>query len=307
MKILKASGAYRILLPYIAIAGLLAAIDIFLLISISYTITGVKVLDVACQQACSFLKEHLNSIIVFILCLKLVCSFLAIQLQSSICATIRTYLVCRAQEKATQFENPVFINLSELTSFSFNDVNEYINKWIQSLLIIIVEVVPLCAIVFALYLNDRSATIGILGYFFITIFTSSFVVATRNNRLGSQREEIDRRIASLLGSVYAARVMIFTLKLQSFFTEKFRYLLLKHRRVYTGQQMALHMPKTVVEIMTYLGLVILISLTGDGDIGAIVPFGIAAIRLLPASQRLMASISGLQQSYAVRRKIMKID
>ena len=304
---LKTSGAFKFLLPYIFTAGLLAAIDIFLLLSISYIITGVKVLDIACQQTCSFLMEHLTLLIIFILCLKFICSFAAIKLQSNICATIRTFLVCRAQDKTTQFENPVFINLSELTSFSFNDVNEYINKWIQSLLIIVVEVVPLCAIVFALYLNDRSATIGILGYFFLVIFTSSFVVATRNNQLGSQREAIDRRIASMLGSVYAARVMIFTLKLQLFFTEKLRYILIKHQQVYIGQQMALHMPKTVVEIMTYLGLVILISVTRDGDIDAIVPFGIAAIRLLPASQRLMASISGIQQSSAVRRKIMKID
>lgn len=208
----------------------------------------------------------------------------------------------------TRYLSPLFLNMSKskkdevITNINVETV-VFSRGYLISILSILVELMTLIGIFFALLIIDFKSTIFILAIGILLIFLYSLIFLPKIKKWGKERADYDESRLEIVRESLNSSKFIIASKLINWSEKRLSVILKKISDVWSKQLFATQLPRVILEILLILSLFIIgIQNTNLSDLPSklafIIPFFIAASRVVPIASKLITSLQNLSFSLA---------
>jgi ATP-binding cassette, subfamily B, bacterial PglK len=144
------------------------------------------------------------------------------------------------------------------------------------------------------------AAAGIIGGVYVVLYLT---VRQKLGRMGKERHALNAQRFRIVGEAFGGMKDVKLMGLEPYFTSRFREPAQTVARYDAITMVIREVPRYAIEAIGFgglIGFILYLLLTGDGSLGGVVPvlsvYAFAAIRLLPALQRIYTSVGQMRFS-----------
>ena len=276
------------LLIYISFVTILSLLDVMVIMLFSFLLTNeIPFVPIISEYLKNSSIRHLALILLCIVTLRFFIYLTVAILQSELVYSVQVNLKSNILKSISKSHQVRLVKSDgELTKDVVIETGNFINNVVFYILQLVGDIIPFLFIVIWLLVSNFEISLALFVYLGVIVFLLQYLTRKKLSHHGIMREKNEGELLIFLSGFFKNISLLKLMNVNLRFEDIFVQGAEKIASAHFWQQFYYALPRICFESMIYLALSVFLLLMTEPSVSAIVPLGLASLRLVPIVGRL---------------------